>query len=525
MLSFTYIQIWVFIFAAIIRYRPAAPAAPAAPATPATTATPAGPAEQEEARRVAFHELERFLVFYSWAINRSVLNSEDRKSFWHLRTWIKNHLKPFTSQYAIWVIALGFIWVSNMGIAPALIWALVLGEAAPANVNALFFPNPANGSLAHFAQDLDNIFKPAVLRGLTVAQISNPEAVHRVQLNQTNIGQTPDGEAILQFDYTYNISGVDFGMQHFGDLYFVLRGSCYTEYSWIVPGLNNSYSLWNNQNIAQNVTLNDEQLANPQATFINPVTVTNPLVNNNTYAAYVSTSWKSSLTPSTDPWYFTDSLFDPQTNSTSYSVKPNRPPLSCWETGLWTWKGQEIGNPGQFGYNVPGFPLFHRDVLEYLLWGSPTSFTAARLDTINLAASDQDVLTSFDAGAGSINKDLNRLLVTSFVWNSNILFDLTLNGLSNTYGIPNYISLSKNLTGAGDFVIYTSDVAALALIFVLVVPIVMILMMIANLVMGHGLEEDYRPRPKNILKKKILEKEDSKGGVKYNHLPSDETSL
>jgi hypothetical protein len=451
-------------------------------------------------------------VFYSWVINR---NSEGRKSFWHFRTWIKNHLKPFTSQYAIWVIALGFIWVSNMGIAPALIWALVLGEAAPANINALFFPNPANGSLAHFAQDLDNIFKPAVLRGLTVAQIGNPEAVHRVQLNETNIGQTPDGEAILQFDYTYNISGVDFGMQHFGDLYFVLRGSCYTEYSWIVPGLNNSYSLWKNQNITQNVTLNDEQLANPQATFINPVTITNPLVNNNTYAAYVSTSWKSSLTPSTDPWYFTDSSFDPQTNSTSYSVKPNRPPLSCWETGLWTWKGQEIGNPGQFGYNVPGFPLFHRDVLEYLLWRSPTSFTAARLDTINLAASDQDVLTSFDAGAGSINKDLNRLLVTSFVWNSNILFDLTLNGLSNTYGIPNYISLSKNLTGAGDFVIYTSNVAALALIFVLVVPIVMILMMIANLVMGHGLEEDYRPRPK----------EDSKGGVKYSHLPLDETSL
>jgi hypothetical protein len=88
MLSFTYIQIWVFIFAAILRRY----------LHTAKRTNPADPDKQEEVRRVAFHEVERFLVFYSWAIDQSVQKPEYRKNSWPFCTWIKNHLKPFTSQ-------------------------------------------------------------------------------------------------------------------------------------------------------------------------------------------------------------------------------------------------------------------------------------------------------------------------------------------------------------------------------------------------------------------------------------------
>jgi hypothetical protein len=425
--------------------------------------------------RVAFHEEARFLKFRAWVFDP---NWPKRRSSWG------------------WMAAVFIVWITNMGIGPALVSQLVLGEGAPANGNKLFFPQEwSNISVPNNVQKQNNILKPSVLRALSITELGIPDAVDRVQLNQLNLGQRADGQQILQFDYSYNLSARDFGMQHFSNLGFTVQGSCYTEYGWLQGGgKHNAYFLWNNQtNPWRNITLSQQQLAVPRALFYSgdssSIGVEQYIASNQTYAVLVSTAGKYSFTPSTDPWYLTDA--DP---THSKPVADDRPPLSCWEINAWTWGDTEIGDTWDFIYNKPNLaiPTIVRDVLYSALWQPGIISTGQNLDTINLAVADQDLLQSFDAGSGSIFKDLHRLLVTTFIWNTNIFFDMTLYNASTGYGIQNLILL-QDRAAVADFIVYTPDATAMSLVFIIVVPCLVALISLLNWVFGKKLDENYGP--------------------------------
>jgi hypothetical protein len=118
--------------------------------------------------------------------------------------------------------------------------------------------------------------------------------------------------------------------------------------------------------------------------------------------------------------------------------------------------------------------------------------TAQNLDTINLAVANQDLSQSFDAGSGSILKDLRRMLVTTFVWNANILFDTTLYSANTLYEIRNLIE-PQDRTAVADFVVFTPNATAMSLVFIIVVPCLVVLMFLLNWLIGRKLDNNYGP--------------------------------
>jgi len=82
--------------------------------------------------------------------------------------------------------------------------------------------------------------------------------------------------------------------------------------------------------------------------------------------------------------------------------------------------------------------------------------------------------------------------VTTFVWNSNIFFDMTLYNVNTTYGTENLI-LPKDRAAVADFVVYTSDATAVSLVFIIVVPCFVALISLLNWCIGRKLGDNYGP--------------------------------
>jgi hypothetical protein len=455
MVGIIFVSIWVFIVA-IIRKRHG---------------------DRVLIHRVAFHEEARFMKFQAWTHT----NKLKRGSSW-----------------TVWIVAVFIVWITNMGIGPAIVSQLVLGEGAPANGDELFFPQAWTNIPSYTnTQKRNNALKPSVLRALSITELNIPKAVDRVQLNQRSLGQRADGQQILQFDYSYNLSAQDFGMQHFNSLGFTIQGSCYTEYGWSQGGdKHNAYLLWNNQTF--NITLSPQQFAIPRAFFYtgnSSDTTDGELVggSNQTYAVVVSTAGKYGFAPGTDPWYLTTDE-GPASSAFPDLVLDDRPALSCWETNLWTWGDTPLGDTWYFIYTKPNhtIPTIVRDVLYTALWQPGIITTGQSLDTINLAVADQDLEESFDPGAGSIFKDLHRLLVTTFIWNANIFFDTTLYSVNTTYGTQNLI-LPENRAAIADFVVFTPDATAMSFVFIIVVPGFVALISLLNWFIGRKIGDNYGP--------------------------------
>jgi hypothetical protein len=429
--------------------------------------------------RVAFHEEERFMKFRAWVFDEKI-NPTTPSGSWR------------------WMAAVFAVWIINMGIGPALVSQLVLGEGAPANGNELFFPKEwDNITVQNNVQKQNNILKPSILRALSITELNIPDAVNRVQLSQQNLGNRSDGQQILQFDYSYNLTARDFGMQHLSHLGFTVQGSCYTEYGWLQGGgKHNAYLLWNTGDpFWWNVTLSQQQFDFPRAIFTSgndsSIGVQQTIATNKTYAVLVSTAGKTSYTPGTDPWYLTEAADPTSSSSFSQPVLDDRPPLSCWEINAWTWRGTQIGDIWNVIYNKPdhGLPTIMRDVFYTALWQPGIMSTAQNLDTINLAVANQDLSQSFDAGSGSILKDLRRMLVTTFVWNANILFDTTLYSANTLYEIRNLIE-PQDRTAVADFVVFTPNATAMSLVFIIVVPCLVVLMFLLNWLIGRELDNN-----------------------------------
>jgi hypothetical protein len=120
---------------------------------------------------------------------------------------------------------------------------LIVGQAAPVNPRAVFVPALVNSTNPYYSALLGNIvMAPANLHAADALNAVDPFTGNQVSINDaTNnavyfnphkIGTTPGSEHIIQFDYSYNISGSEFGLQKAQDLIYVVQGSCYTEYQW-----------------------------------------------------------------------------------------------------------------------------------------------------------------------------------------------------------------------------------------------------------------------------------------------------
>jgi len=459
LVGLTFIQIWV-IAVAIFIWR--------CEARRASTA-------RTQIVRVAHHEEEKFFKVWTWWRTKN-RGSDDR----HRR------------EYA-WLAGVFVIFATNLFLGPVLVQQLVLGDGAPANGDSLYFPakwEKVTGSGTKNA----NIFKPSALRALGVAQLGTPSAVDRVQVSQVGLGHRPDSQAILGFDYSYNLTARDYGMQRFGGLRFDVKGHCYTEYDWVDAKQDNLYHLWNNP--AHSRDFNARQKAFPQLGLDsdNGNHIDGSLAVKFNWTAFVSTAAGFSSTNGTDPWYLTD--FEKSgSDKSKIPIKSNRPVLSCWETNVWTLDNRDLGDSWTFyDKNNQAVAKIMRDIFYSQIGQQPAVVTTGRsLDTLNLAISEQDTSTTFDAASASILKDLRRLLVTTFVWNANILLDTSLNELAPKYDVPNL--LENDRTGAAGFVVPTTDATSMSLAFIIVVPCLLCFALLVGFCVDHMLSEKTKTFP------------------------------
>jgi hypothetical protein len=132
------------------------------------------------------------------------------------------------------------------------------------------------------------------------------------------------------------------------------------------------------------------------------------------------------------------------------------------------------------------------DILTAYL-AQPMIFTLGTyLHSSSLKSSTTSLLTVVDANISSIYNDIQRLVFSSYIATVNTLTETTLYAPSD--GFPNLVQANGTiLDGAGDFVIFSSDVAALSVRSLIIIPTLAVTLWIVFLIFM------IMPIPKRVL--------------------------
>jgi hypothetical protein len=372
---------------------------------------------------------------------------------------------------------------------------ILLGNAAPVSPTAIYVPNIDNDSLPYQLQ-VNAIEAPSALRAAGSAQAANASTNAKISIGQPEIiGEYGEGEKIMRIGYGYSIKGVDFGLQHYGDLELQVEGSCITEYGWLNSSYDNPqgshfvedvYNYFGDSSIQQSVSLYDGAV--PLAYFrVGDDSPTGP-AGNLTWAAIISSVNRSSYTPSTDPWYRTvrntDTavLADGTARDAPYTVKSGRPALSCWQNDVWSY-GHHNSNIANLDLKaLPGLnmSIYLQDVFFQYLGEPKIVPLGTSLGASSLQSAASSLGEVFDAGASSLHADLERLVLASYIASTNFLTDTTLYPM-NRGTVPNDVLGANNQTlpGVAEFVVWSTDVQALSVRSIIIIPVVTFVLFVA----------------------------------------------
>lgn len=353
---------------------------------------------------------------------------------------------------------------------------LIIAHAAPVAPEAIYIPNSANLSEALLYES----YALRVAAYLRAAGSVNSATQQKVAVDSPSFSLNEDGETVVKLGYGYNVTGVDFGLQLAPELMLKVQGSCVTEYSWFGGSTldpngwsTDSYYLWNNASRTQNVSVLDG--GPPQAFFL-PFDISKPK-SNQSYAIVPSSVDRESFTSGTDPWYQTK--ID-ETSRASNLVLSKRPPLSCWEIALWLYKDNKGSISDLFDFRGLNMSEPLQDAFGFAL-GSPMIIQMGiNLGTRALRSAYSALDDIFDANSSSVHDDLKQLVLASYVATTKVLEDTTTYGPQKP-GIPNAARYDNNGTikdGAGDFVIYSKNVATLPLKMVILIPLILVFLFV-----------------------------------------------
>jgi hypothetical protein len=378
----------------------------------------------------------------------------------------------------LWMILAFCILVANYAIPIEVAPYIILDDAAPVAADAVYVPslaveNPVNQLKAFYLQ------APSAFRAVGNAQTAISSKRDQVSVDApVLLHDRGDGEAIMRVGYRYNVSGVDFGLQHYPDLVLYVEGSCTTDYGSHLDqsksdGITvDTYLLWPGNpsyELAINVSLFDGPM--PQGFLrIGPRSPTGP-PGNFTWAAVVSSLERLSVTEGTDPWYLTSPIEGTQ----YHEVRNRRPTLSCWQNDVWSYKGHNSTITKLNSGALPGLNL--PEGLQTIL-GSSLSVPrivslATQLGPQALASTATSLGQFFDAAESSFHNDIQRLVIASYVASTNALTESTLFA-KDRLSIPNFIlgNDSQPQPGAADFVIWSSEVRTLSVRTLIIIPVI-----------------------------------------------------
>lgn len=355
--------------------------------------------------------------------------------------------------------------------------ALVVGQAAPVNVDALWLPSKinVNGTQLNKAYALET---PWMFRSMGQAGLNTTDPV----FVEAEPSSSPDFQRV---NYGYQITGADFGFQDLSALKFVVNGSCYTEYSWLTKTTpdEDDYSVFNN--MAYDIYATSAYDNGPPYGIIFNSAVDRTQINR-TWAVLVSARNRSSFSAGTDPWYLT-----PPTKNTGglFTVEPGRPALSCWETNVFELNGVNASVEYMNTLHPAlGTNTFIYTAMQAFLVVPMIAKVGQLLSRASLASAQTLFNNQFDAESCSIYSDLQRLVQTSYIATQNSFVECTRyssigrNEFLNLALVPN---TNTSLPGAGDFVIPTTEATALSFCVLIVIPVVLLILIGLAFLLKH----------------------------------------
>jgi len=354
---------------------------------------------------------------------------------------------------------------------------------------------------------------PAYLRAIEVLQakdpktggVANTSSFDVVIQNPQRWNDSSEND-MYQVDYSYNITGVDFGLQHLPHLNLEVRGSCRTEYDWYLSddsGGNRTTGAYTDLYTIFNKT---ERVGNTDGSRPSTTAFIDEERKgaNMSFAFLTSSVMRRSFTEGSDPWYLTEPLpRDPE--GAGYRVAGGRPPLSCWEESLMSNNGgpkKSIPDIGQLGVLPEGL----REILEDAL-NTPSIYRLTQaLGNSALKSAQTSLGPYFDAATASIHSDLTRLVLGAYFATINTLAETTM--FDDRYeDIPNLAfdqTTKQYKDGVADFVIYGSGFAALSVKVLTIIPVITVFLFISVYLLT---DNPFKPLPwayVNALKAPVL---------------------
>lgn len=380
-----------------------------------------------------------------------------------------------------WILVAMIIVVVGYAVPIQIAPYIIIGHAAPVAPSAIYVPGLLDEKNASNEELLeDYVLKvAAALRATAIVQSTNQTIGDLVSVDELEtLKYLPNEERLARIGYRYSVSGLDFGLQHYPDLFLHVEGSCVTEYGWVESGENRTeiYYLWNNRTDRDmKMTVAPMTDGRRPLVFFQANNFSSENTGTNTsFAAVISSSYRLSYFSSIDPWYLT---FDSHNHTPWYIVKPGRPALSCWQNDVWSYRGHNSSYDTLD--KLPGLQMSKTPLAVFLRFlSTPMIITLAT----NLGASAlQSSLTTLgpilDGSSASIHSDLERLVLASYVATKNVLTETT---LFPTTSIPNMVedSNGETLSGVAEFVIRSSNVSTLSIKVLIVVPVISVVLLL-----------------------------------------------
>lgn len=381
-----------------------------------------------------------------------------------------------------------FLWLTVAAIAVAASLAVPIvktqdiriGSVAPVNAEMIYVPpvnSPNNPSNYPKLTQAYSLTVPSALRAAGASAAAGSIPPNTVFIS--NSKSQSAGQPLVQISYSYGILGSDFGLMMTPDLRLNITGSCITDYTWFQLTDDSNgvdvYLPYNNVVIGNyNVSNGDDGPAFP--VIVQPTNPWDASGFNYSYGIIISSTERNSFTVGTDPWY---STYVPQhfIEGFPYKIQPGRPALSCWESPVWSFRGNKsdvfsLLDKTDSKLSPPLVSTFQ----EYL--AQPMIYTMVnRLGRSALASSQSYYLAGFDANKSSIVEDMSRLINTSYIATLNILMDSTQISLVGRDGLTNAVALLADpntiAPRADEFVVSSSKVYALSVRVLIIVPAVL----------------------------------------------------
>ncbi|KAF8466033.1 hypothetical protein BDZ91DRAFT_849141 [Kalaharituber pfeilii] len=412
---------------------------------------------------------------------------------------------------AVLILAVG-VFVGGIVAGIFLPNSFVLGTAAPANPNTVYYFNSSvdRGSLsAEESGTLYYIATGAAARAVALVDSGNAKEEIMDAVNYTAINVLPPSdrhnESNYKLQYSMKVKGRDMGLQYAGDLVVTIDGICQFMYDWDILHSSNDYTnttanvtwrLWPNDSkyVEGNHTMHEMQKI-PTAAFYSPTLREGIQLRQE--AAYqfvmVPEMWgvKTDVV-SKDPWYFTD----PKDGGHSTTVNFRRPPLQCWETQTWSYRGWNGTFVDVRENRIPQLHL-SKGIMTLLEWhfdwsssknGMGSSLLHLLAKTLAPTCLDavrrMENLGYLNVGVSSAQSDIERLVQATFIMTKNLFRGTLLDygvwmesGAVTLPGNTDNVLRSedgKSLFSADDFIVHTQQVAAFRLEAVAAIPAVLV---------------------------------------------------